>query len=78
MEYRHNTHTVISAAIILGATFCLAAAACASSQPNLPALRVSVGQAAPDFTLPSTTGKPVALSSFRGHTVLLDFYEGYW
>jgi len=35
-----------------------------------------VGAAAPGFTLPSTTGHPVALSSFHGKTVLLYFHEG--
>lgn len=47
-------------------------------QAKLPPLRVSVGRKAPDFSLPSTSGKLVKLSDFRGHTVLLDFYEGYW
>jgi len=35
-----------------------------------------VGAAAPGFTLASTTGTPVSLSSFRGKTVLLYFHEG--
>ncbi|MFC4454565.1 peroxiredoxin [Deinococcus sonorensis] len=34
-----------------------------------------LGQPAPDFTLPSTGGEPVTLSSYRGHrTVVLVFY----
>ena len=38
-----------------------------------------VGEAAPDFTLPDATGKPVTLSSFRdGAPVVLVFYRGYW
>ncbi|MFN8667109.1 MAG: redoxin domain-containing protein [Gemmatimonadaceae bacterium] len=39
-------------------------------------LRVpAVGEAAPDFTLPSTAGEPVTLSSFRGkQNVLLAFF----
>jgi peroxiredoxin len=33
-----------------------------------------VGSVAPDFTLPSTSGQPVSLSSFRGTNVLLAFF----
>lgn len=34
-----------------------------------------MGDKAPDFTLPSTTGENVSLSKFRGKTlVLLEFY----
>ena len=35
---------------------------------------VEVGQPAPDFTLQSTSGKAVALSSLRGQNVLLAFF----
>jgi thioredoxin-dependent peroxiredoxin len=42
----------------------------ASSTSALPAL----GQAAPDFTLPSTTGKDITLSRLRGKHVVLYFY----
>lgn len=36
---------------------------------------VEVGEKAPDFTLPSTTGEPISLSQFRGKTlVLLEFH----
>ncbi len=35
---------------------------------------VSEGQPAPDFTLPTTGGGEVTLSSFRGHPVVLYFY----
>jgi thioredoxin-dependent peroxiredoxin len=34
----------------------------------------SVGQAAPDFTLPSQDSSPVSLKDFRGHWVVLYFY----
>ena len=38
-------------------------------------LAVEVGEQAPDFTLPSTTGEPISLRQFRGKThVLLEFY----
>jgi peroxiredoxin Q/BCP len=34
-----------------------------------------VGEQAPDFTLPSTTGAPISLRQFRGtQHVLLEFY----
>lgn len=35
---------------------------------------VAIGQPAPDFTLQSTSGKPVTLSSLRGQNVLLAFF----
>jgi peroxiredoxin Q/BCP len=41
-----------------------------STKPALPAL----GQPAPDFTLPSTTGTDVTLSQLKGKTVVLYFY----
>jgi peroxiredoxin Q/BCP len=36
--------------------------------------RLSVGDAAPDFRLPDSTGKEVALSDFRGRRVVVYFY----
>jgi peroxiredoxin len=39
------------------------------------ATALEVGQQAPDFTLPSTTGEKISLSQFRGkQLVLLEFY----
>jgi hypothetical protein len=41
------------------------------------AVAVEVGEPAPDFTLPSTTGEKISLSQFRGkQPVLLEFYGG--
>lgn len=37
----------------------------------------AVGTTAVDFTQPDTTGKPVALSSFRGKYVLVDFWASW-
>ena len=39
------------------------------------ATAVEVGEKAPDFTLPSTTGEDISLSQFRGKKlVLIEFY----
>jgi peroxiredoxin Q/BCP len=41
------------------------------------AAALEVGQQAPDFTLPSTGGKDLSLSQFRGkQPVLIEFYGG--
>jgi cytochrome oxidase Cu insertion factor (SCO1/SenC/PrrC family) len=41
--------------------------------------RVHVGIQAPDFTLESSEGEQVTLSSYRGEkNVVLVFYRGYW
>jgi hypothetical protein len=40
---------------------------------------VQVGDAAPDFKLPATTGGQIRLSDFRGkQLVLLEFYHADW
>jgi peroxiredoxin len=39
-----------------------------------PAATPAVGTPAPDFTLPSTTGQQVTLSSLRGERVLIAFF----
>ena len=40
-----------------------------------PAWAIDIGDKAPDFTLPSTTGEKISLSQFRGKKlVLLEFY----
>lgn len=39
------------------------------------AMAVEIGDKAPDFTLPSTTGEKISLSQFRGkRLVLIEFY----
>ncbi|HEY2765707.1 MAG TPA: thioredoxin-dependent thiol peroxidase [Pseudonocardiaceae bacterium] len=37
-------------------------------------VRLSPGDAAPEFTLPDADGKPVSLSDFRGRAVVIYFY----
>jgi len=45
------------------------------AQPAPPKTNLKVGDMAPDFTLPSTAGKPVTLSEFRGKSaVVLAFF----
>jgi peroxiredoxin Q/BCP len=40
------------------------------------AMALEVGERAPDFTLPSTTGEQISLSQFRGKKhVLIQFYK---
>jgi peroxiredoxin Q/BCP len=39
-------------------------------------MAISVGDQAPDFTLPGTGGSSVSLSTFRGQPVVLVFYPG--
>ncbi|MDG6902606.1 MAG: thioredoxin-dependent thiol peroxidase [Nitrososphaerota archaeon] len=41
---------------------------------NTKTSELSVGDRAPDFELPSTSGKPVRLGSFKGKQVVLYFY----
>ena len=45
---------------------------------NLPSSSATVGQPAPDFTLPSAPGTNVSLSDFRGRPVVLVFYPADW
>jgi cytochrome oxidase Cu insertion factor (SCO1/SenC/PrrC family) len=46
-----------------------------AQQPAPPKTSLKVGDAAPDFTLPSTTGQKVKLSDFKGKkNVVLAFY----
>lgn len=46
-----------------------------SATPQAPKTHLKVGQAAPDFTLPDTTGKPFKLSDFKNKkNLVLAFY----
>ena len=39
--------------------------------------KLAIGNSAPNFIAPDTTGKPISLSSFRGKYVLLDFWASW-
>lgn len=56
----------------LGASMALASALTAGLPARAEA--VEVGQKAPDFNLPATSGGNVSLSQFRGQPVLIEFY----
>jgi len=58
-------------------TLCLllAMSLVAVAQQAPPKTNLKVGDAAPDFTLPSTTGEKIKLSDFKGKkNVVLAFY----
>lgn len=66
--YPKQTSVGLLCAVLLLATFAHVA------DPG-PAAALDVGEKAPDFTLPSTTGSALSLSQFRGKKlVLLEFY----
>ena len=56
----------------IGASVSLASALTAGLPARAEA--VEVGQKAPDFNLPATSGGNVSLSQFRGQPVLIEFY----
>jgi thioredoxin-dependent peroxiredoxin len=45
-----------------------------ANSPDYPGDSLTVGMPAPEFSLPSTLGRPVGLSEFRGKRVVLYFY----
>jgi peroxiredoxin len=47
----------------------------APSHAGAPTTKAAVGAPAPDFTLPDLDGHPVALSSFKGKTVVLEWFN---
>jgi peroxiredoxin len=68
MNARHRSITgIIFSAAVLAAFACTPAAA-----DPMPA---ALGKPAPDFTLNDTQGKPIKLSSLRGKTVVLEWFN---
>ncbi len=60
------------AVVLLGTVLGMSSVAISSR----PARAVEVGEPAPDFRLPGTTGADISLSDFRGKKfVLLEFYS---
>ncbi len=47
----------------------------ATARPGLPTTRAALGAPAPDFTLTGLDGKPVTLSTFKGKTVVLEWFN---
>ncbi len=41
---------------------------------QVPKTPLKVGDVAPEFTLPSTTGKPISLKDYRGKPVVVAFF----
>ena len=62
--WKHTSRIYVLAALLAGGLFMAGMAQA-----------LEVGEPAPDFTLPSTTGEQISLNQFRGKTlVLLEFH----
>lgn len=61
---------------VLAAGLVLLSGLAAAAPPG--ALKVRVGEKAPDFALPSADGKTIRLSDYAGRNVLIDFYRAHW
>jgi hypothetical protein len=67
------TTTVATRRTVLRASAVLAAAIVGGTWPT-KARAVEVGQKAPNFDLPATTGGNISLAQLRGEPVLIEFY----
>jgi cytochrome oxidase Cu insertion factor (SCO1/SenC/PrrC family) len=62
----------------LGVSIIVALTPVISRAAESSALRIKIGEKAPNFDLAAPDGRRVKLSDFTGHKVLIDFYRGYW
>jgi AhpC/TSA family protein len=68
----HHTRRLMGLGVLLIGVLLVLAGAIAQEVGRPP---LGVGEQAPDFTLPSTTGEEISLREFRGKKhVLLEFY----
>ncbi len=70
-----RTQGIAIGVVILAVVAGGAIAAAVLTLHRLPPVGAKVGYTAPDFTLNNFAGKPVRLSQFRGHVVLLEFWQ---
>lgn len=70
MSLRRNLTILAVAAWAIAAP----AATVTAAPPDQPA-ELSVGQPAPDFDLTLFSGEKVSLKSFRGHSVVINFWR---
>ena len=67
--------TILLALMTVAVSAQTPAAPAKTQTPAAPQTKLKVGDAAPDFTLTDTTGKPVKLSDYKGKkSVVLAFY----
>lgn len=66
---------IIIGSVILVVVASGAVAAAFFTIHRLPPVGTKVGDTAPDFTLNDFAGNPVRLSQFRGHVVILEFWQ---
>ena len=76
---RHALRGGTLALALLGASMARAQGTAASTAAPPPAVKLAVGQMAPDFTLKGATrygllSSPVRLSDYRGQTVVIAFF----
>jgi len=79
LERRHlHIHSfIILLTAVLPAVATLRSPASAAAEDQILPLKSRL-EKGPDFVLPSADGRPVRLSGYAGHNVLIDFYRGYW